>query len=378
MAIPDIETSTAGDAADGENKVERTLEPGIGLALSGGGYRATLFHVGAIIRLYEFDLLKELARISSVSGGSITAGRLAVVWDKLGSHDDLFTHFVDPLRRLTNKTLDRSAILRGLALPGTVSDVVARKLDKELFGGATLQDLPDWPMFTINATNLESGRLWRFQKAYMRDWKVGGVLKPTIKIAEAVTASAAFPPVLSPFKLRVKPGDFDIREDGIDDSFLHNITLTDGGVYDNYGLEPVWRRFKTVLVSDGGSALPMQSRICGGWVSQLRRVISVIQSQVHALRSRSIVEQYLTDERAGAFWSIATPPSRFDIAPRFEISDEAGLAIAQIATRLKAMCADEQERLINFGYVQTDNAIRSYFRIGADRGAALPYPDRSF
>jgi len=374
MAIPDIESVT-GDEGEA---TERELEPGIGLALSGGGYRATLFHVGAIIRLYEFDLLKELSRISSVSGGSITAGRLAVVWDKLASRDDLITHFVNPIRELTSKTLDRSAILRGLALPGTVSDVVANKLDKELYEGATLQDLPDWPMFTFNATNLESGRLWRFQKAYMRDWKVGGILKPEVKIAQAVTASAAFPPVLSPFKLRVKPEDFDIREVGVDDSFFRDITLTDGGVYDNYGLEPVWKRFKTVLVSDGGSALPMQSRICGDWITQLRRVISVIQSQVHAQRSRLLVEQYLKDERAGAFWSIATPPSRFNSTPSFAVSDEAGLAIAQIATRLKAMNAAEQERLINFGYVQTDNAVRSYFRIGADRGAALPYPDRSF
>ncbi|MEL6530145.1 MAG: patatin-like phospholipase family protein, partial [Pseudomonadota bacterium] len=201
--------------------------------------------------------------------------------------------------------------------------------------------------------------------------------KPELKIAHAVTASAAFPPVLSPFKLRVKPEDFDIREAGVDDSFLRDVTLTDGGVYDNYGLEPIWKRFRTVLVSDGGAALPMQSRIFGDWVTQLRRVVSVIQSQVHALRSRSIVEQYLMDERQGAFWSIATPPSRFDIQPYFEISDEAALAIAQIPTRLKAMSADQQELLINFGYVQADNAIRSYYRIGADRGSALPFPERS-
>ncbi len=374
MAIPEIETATDGDS----EPAERELDPGIGLALSGGGYRATLFHVGAIIRLYEFGLLDDLARVSSVSGGSITAGRLALVWDRLRSRDALFEHFVTPLRQLTSKTLDRSAIIRGLVLPGTISDVVANKLDQELFGGATLQDLPDWPMFTINATNLESGRLWRFQKAYMRDWKVGGVFKPDLKIAQAVTASAAFPPFLSPFKLRVKPEDFDIREDGMDDSFFRDVSLTDGGVYDNYGLEPVWKRFKTVLVSDGGALLPMQSSVPGNWVSLLQRAISVIQTQVQALRSRTIVGQYATDERDGAFWSIATPPSRFDIDPQFDISDEAALAIALISTRLKAMSAARQEQLINFGYIQTDNAIRSYFRIGAERGAALPYPDRSF
>ena len=374
MAIPDIETST-GSGAEG---TARPLDPGIGLALSGGGYRAALFHVGAIVRLYEFGLFGDLARISSVSGGSVAAGRLAVVWDKIASREALFVHFVNPLRELASKTLDRSAILRGLVFSGTVSDVVARKLDEALFGGASLQDLPDWPMFTINATNLESGRLWRFQKAYMRDWKIGGVLKPTLKIADAVTASAAFPPVLSPYKLRLSPDEFDIREQGVPDAFFRDISLTDGGVYDNYGLEPVWKRFKTVLVSDGGAALPMQSHIAGNWITQLKRTLSVIHSQVHAQRSRTIVGHYQADERDGAFWSISTPPSRFNVDPHFEVSDQAGLAIAQIATRLKAMPAAQQERVINFGYIQCDNAVRSYYRIGAERGAALPYPDRSF
>ena len=44
------------------------------LCLSGGGYRAMLFHVGALWRLNELGLLPRLDRVSSVSGGSITAG----------------------------------------------------------------------------------------------------------------------------------------------------------------------------------------------------------------------------------------------------------------------------------------------------------------
>lgn len=43
---------------------------GIALALSGGGYRAMLFYVGAIVRLNEMRLLKDIRRISSISGGS--------------------------------------------------------------------------------------------------------------------------------------------------------------------------------------------------------------------------------------------------------------------------------------------------------------------
>jgi NTE family protein len=58
-------------------------QEGIGLALSGGGFRATLFHVGSLWRLNEMGILKKLNRVSSISGGSITAGVLALAWKDL-------------------------------------------------------------------------------------------------------------------------------------------------------------------------------------------------------------------------------------------------------------------------------------------------------
>ena len=58
-------------------------EPGIALCLSGGGYRAMVFHVGVIWRLYESGWLAKLDRVSSVSGGSIAAALLGLVWDRL-------------------------------------------------------------------------------------------------------------------------------------------------------------------------------------------------------------------------------------------------------------------------------------------------------
>lgn len=68
-----------GSAHDNPNNAE----PGIALCLSGGGYRAMLFHLGALWRLNEWGYLKRLDRISSVSGGSITAGLLGFKWSKL-------------------------------------------------------------------------------------------------------------------------------------------------------------------------------------------------------------------------------------------------------------------------------------------------------
>jgi NTE family protein len=63
------------------------FEAGTGIALSGGGFRAMLFHAGALMRLNELGILSRAQRISSVSGGSIAAGYLATVWNKFGAAD---------------------------------------------------------------------------------------------------------------------------------------------------------------------------------------------------------------------------------------------------------------------------------------------------
>src|SRR5215467_15832372 len=61
-------------------------EPGIAIAASGGGFRAMLFHAGAFLRLSELGILAKTKRISSVSGGSITCGYLATVWNTLAQN----------------------------------------------------------------------------------------------------------------------------------------------------------------------------------------------------------------------------------------------------------------------------------------------------
>src|SRR4051812_12944813 len=146
------------------DKTPRGPAPGIGICVSGGGYRAMLFHLGAFLRLYELGLLHRASRISSVSGGSITSAKVALEWDKLKIRDDYFEHVVGPIRRLASKTIDVPAIAAGLVLPGRVADYVAFAYRTLLFGRATLQDLPARPEFVINATNVETGTLWRFSR----------------------------------------------------------------------------------------------------------------------------------------------------------------------------------------------------------------------
>ena len=53
--------------------IEEQSLPKIGLALSGGGFRASIFHLGVIRRLEELGIMKQVSVVSSVSGGSIVA-----------------------------------------------------------------------------------------------------------------------------------------------------------------------------------------------------------------------------------------------------------------------------------------------------------------
>ncbi len=121
--------------------------PGLGLCLSGGGYRAMLFHLGALWRLNELGLLRRLVRISSVSGGSITAGFLGLRWrslafDSMNIATNLEKVIFNPVRALAGNTIDVGSILKGLILPyKSIADEVASAYRKYLFGGATLHSV---------------------------------------------------------------------------------------------------------------------------------------------------------------------------------------------------------------------------------------------
>src|SRR4051794_16096033 len=186
----------------------RTPEEGIALCLSGGGYRAMLFHVGALWRLNELGYLRRLRRVSSVSGGSITAAVLGSRWGRLqfragdGVAERYRPEVVDPIRALAHRTIDQRSVLGGLLTPGTtISDKVADAYREQLFGHALLDALPDddtGPRFVINATNVQTGSLWRFSRPHMGDYRLGLLADPQIELAVAVAASSPLPPGRAP------------------------------------------------------------------------------------------------------------------------------------------------------------------------------------
>ncbi len=356
------------------------LKDAIGLCMSGGGYRAMVFHLGALMRLNEAGYLGKLDRISSVSGGSITAGVLAFHWNELGVTPDApapgFPVVVQEVRKLASKTIDVESILKGVLLPGTVSARVQAAYDEELFHGATLQDLPDFPSFIFNATSVQSAVLFRFSKPYLADWRVGRVNNPRVPLAAAVAASSAFPPVLSPAVLDLrKYGCVFEQGSGHDlqaEPFTTQAVLTDGGVYDNLGLETVWKVYKTVLVSDGGGHIAAEESPHHDWALHGYRILNIVDNQVRSLRKRQLMDSYQKGERNGTYWGIRTDIGDYKVdCLSCPASDT--LRIAELPTRLKALTETEQECLINWGYAVTDAALRKYVQSDLTVPGAFPF-----
>ncbi len=356
-------------------------DAGVGLCLSGGGYRAMVFHLGALWRLNELGWLPRLDRVSSVSGGSITAGQLALEWPRLAFDEqgvavNFRARVVDPVRALASRTIDETAIVVGLLTPERIGERLADEYREGLLGTGTLQDLPDRPRFIFNATNLASGALLRFSKEELADWRVGTVPDPDIDVAVAVACSSAFPPVLSPFEIDLRRAAWQTVDgnDLVGAPYRGRVRCTDGGVYDNLGLETVWKRCRTVLVSDAGGALDDDPDPPEDWVRQTLRVLKVVDNQVRDLRRQQVQSGYVQGLRDGAYWGI-----RSDIAGYRPLDGALpaphanALALAEIPTRLRRLSAPLQERLINWGYAITDAAIRRWVTPGASPPGGFPY-----
>jgi NTE family protein len=366
--VEEIKTATA----------QKGPADGIALCLSGGGYRAMLFHAGSLWRLNQAGLLPKLDRVSSVSGGSITAGVLGMNWGSLrfdsnGVAPNFEDQLVKPVRLLACHTVDAGSILTGL-ITGSVAHRVADAYRKYLFANKTLQDLPDKPRFVFNATNVQSKALWRFSKPYMRDYRVGEVKNPKVELAVAVGASSAFPPVLSPVELDLKESDYtpNSGEDLQRPPFTTQVVLTDGGVYDNLGLETAWKRYKTVFVSDAGGVYGAEEDPKRDWLNHTKRVMDLIDNQVRALRKRQVVDSFVSGDRTGAYWGIWTDITHYQLPDPLPCPKNQTDKLANTATRLKAMEGDLQQKLINWGYAVCDAAIRKHYNPGLPKGA-FPY-----
>ena len=371
-----------------------TTEPG--LALSGGGYRATLFHLGALWRMNEFGLLETLNRITSVSGGSILSGLLGCKWRALTFVNRVAGDFGDeiaaPIREFCGTTLDVWAIGKGKLDPfNTAADYVADAYDESLFHGATLRSLPDdeageGPRFIIYATNMQSGVSFRFSRPYMADYRIGlNRNTGSVRLADAVAASSAFPPVLTPMILETDPDDWKPDPDPTkrgdlwpNADFRKKLYLTDGGVYDNMGLETVFDRCNPMFVSAAGAPFskdPLDWKDTHTEIGIGLRTTNILTEQTRALRRRMLIRRYTADGVGGAYWNIASEIANFGLDDPIVADNDLTRRQRFVRTRLDAFSEEEQGHLINWGYALADTAIRRWVTPQPSAPWSWPVPE---
>jgi NTE family protein len=201
----------------------------------------------------------------------------------------------------------------------------------------------------------------------MGDYRVGYVDDPLVTVAEAVAASSAFPPFLSPARLHIADPSYaapspPATPDLSHEPYTSSPVLSDGGVYDNLGLEQPWKRCRTVLISDAGGHMGAPTRIWGFWLTQMYRVLQVIDNQVRALRKRQAISGFTLGLRSGTYWGIRSHVADYPVDDPLPCPPEQTLGLAQIHTRLAKLPDVDQKRLINWGYAIAAAAVRAHLR----------------
>ena len=346
---------------------------GLALALSGGGFRATLFHLGALRRLNELGVLTTVDMITSVSGGSIMAACLANALmaspPKGGAPLANFDALAAKVHELTSYNLRRTILLKKLAPQNwgkSLSELVAMELEQRVTD-KPLTSLPEAPDFVFCATDMVFGVNWIYTRARVGDFQAGysTTKLDAIGIAHAAAASACFPPVFKPISTLVDPASFsDGLAKGDDaDRCRAEIRLSDGGVYDNMGLEPAWKGVATLLVSDAGG--PFEFAPDRGTIADIKRYPDIMGNQARALRKRWLIDSYKSGIGpggkagfGGTYWSTGGTRVEYDKADTSGYSEATATMIAHIRTDLNMFTAAEAAIVENHGYLMTDVALK--------------------
>jgi NTE family protein len=251
---------------------ELETEPKIGIALSGGGSRAIAFHLGCLRTLHAEGILPRSRVLSTVSGGSVIGAMYAC-------HEGTFAEFEEKVRAVLRLGLVAPSLRAAfttrqgpkaaaafvlllaawaclapvrclMAISGSTAGsanswmprrfasrttILRHAMDATLFHGRRLGDLPlDRPRLVAIATELRTQSAFYFGREHAGCWRFGSIDPAQIPVAHAVAASAAYPlllPALDEFAI-FQGRDGALRRE--------RVTLSDGGVYDNLGLAPLW------------------------------------------------------------------------------------------------------------------------------------------
>ena len=357
----------------------------LGITLSGGGVRATVFHLGFLTRLAEAGLWDDLVHISTVSGGSLCA---ALIFEK-GSKkwptkEAFFTECLPPIfKTLTTFNLQRAYLLDIFIKPWRLfqgrAHLIGMLIKKHWGVTSSVSEMPMQPRWTINSTCYETGKNWRFSAKRMGGHLAHYVPSPDYPLSDAVASSAAVPGLIGPLKIRTEKyrwKEFK-GQDLVDINAIgKSITLWDGGVYDNLGVEALYKTgiglrsdIDFLLVSDASKPLEVVEK---KWIHNFPlpkspkhfRLVDISTDQVRSLRARDLFSFFLKNKSGGylrigesvkkIFQNLKIPLETID--PDRCLNNKDVFAAASFDTTLRKLSVEEFRLLFRHGY-ETCSAV---------------------
>ena len=316
------------------------LKKAIGLSLSGGGSRAVAFHLGTLRALEDLNLLDEVDLVSGVSGGSVMTGIFGY------SHTD-FQEVEQRTVRLLHRGLVKPALGKLVhpgrfvaalwnfllvALPTVLCELLVTMggwIAALVPGGRAVQAASShcrWPFrrrysrthvmaeavadvvgrqncdaptrqgkrIVFNACELRTGTAFRMSNERYGSWRFGWAPASELRVADAVMASAAYPPFLPPFDWKRTFEKNGRRRP-------HRVVVTDGGVYENLGvsvMEPELDRKvsaigfepEILIVSDAGAGQLTGDAVPMSWSSRMVQVVRAVMRKVEDATKKRLHE----------------------------------------------------------------------------------------
>ena len=302
----------------------------IGMSLSGGGSRAVAFHLGTLRALEDLMLLDNVDVMSGVSGGSVMTGLLGYSQEPFSEVDRRTVKFLR--RGLVVPSLTKAfhpgraaPLLWNLffvALPTIGTDVLSwftSRLGSLLPGLRNTCDAVSrwsWPLrrrysrthvladaiadvvgtqacdaptrqaksIVFNACELRTGTAFRMSNKRFGCWRYGWAPSKELRVADAVTASAAYPPFLPPFDW-IRPFERNGKTE------IRRVIVTDGGVFENLGvsvMEPgrdaqisaIGYHPDIIIASDAGAGQFIGETLPISWPKRMTQVVSAVMRRV--------------------------------------------------------------------------------------------------
>lgn len=356
----------------------------IGLALSGGGYRAAAYHLGTLRALYKLGVLDMIDTISSVSGGSIASAYYLL-------HNGDFKNFDERFYKKLGCGVMHLAFLNILLVFGMFAALgflfspwlsllivpsfwffcykmfplrwlVELQYRWLFFGNKTLSDLPDKPSLVINTTDVAQGCLFKFSKnrawgynyqnRMMHDDAFTGVNFP---ISTAVMASSCVPFAFAPLRMPEK-----FRKKKTATCPL----LVDGGLYDNQGVHELGEygdhSEKYIIVSNAGNT-ELDDKSIQNIFKMLVKTSNILMKRIEKMQSRKNMFLSENIERRYAYCNL-----NYDITDRLVKSFVYNIAFGLVPTEVCVLHGLSKDSVTTFrdSFKQTnviDNTMMTEF-----------------